>query len=369
MRPLPLKPATFRDSRNLVLARISELGAPLLGLAARLRSAGKPTPPTAWRRGIIMGADHIGDVLYNTASLPALAEALPECEWHFVAAPPATEVLAHNPFVASCVSSLTSLDSVDVALCYNSGGYWRDLVAAVQHKIPNRVAYIHKGFSGLVTHPIRIDYPQPFPAYFRDFVAQLSDQKPGWSLRPKVFPAERDEELAGQLWRQLELDAVRPVLACFVTSRQTRGVWPAVNFATAIRDIERASDVQTVLLGTDDDRPLLMRLTKEFGLRARLAAGQLPLLALVRFLEKCSAVFCTDSGPRHLANAAGVPALYPRNISFSQVEAGRYCETEIDLAPEAEFVSSAEEERVFSLIEPKAVAATVLDVLRGTRRG
>ncbi|MBA3352122.1 MAG: glycosyltransferase family 9 protein [Blastocatellia bacterium] len=365
----PVKPEAFRNSRNLSLARLSELGAPFLKLAARVSSRRNPGLPSSWRRGVLIGADHIGDVLYNTASLPILAESFPQCEWHFVAAPPAGEILANSPFLKSCVPSLESLGPLDVALCYNSGGYWRELVAAVQRGIPNRVGYIHKGFSGLVTHPVQIDFPQPFPGYFRSFVAQLTGNAPSWSLRPRVFPSPQDGEKADQHWRELEFDAERPVVACFVTSRQTRGVWPAAEFAAAVQKIEKASPIQTILLGAGEDLPLLRQLKTNFDLAARLSAGRLSLLPLIRFLEKCSAVLCTDSGPRHLANAAGIPPVYIRNISFSQVEAGRYCETEVDLAPDVEFVSLEDEAGVFSRIDPLAVVERVLEVVRRGHRG
>ncbi len=137
----------------------------------------------------MLGADHIGDVLYNTGSLPALAEGFPNCDGIMSPRRPRAAVLANNPSINSCVAKLDLLKSVDVAICYNSGGYWRDLLKVVGQRIPNRVGYVHKGFSALVTHPVGIDYPQPYPAYFRDLVAQITGRTPDWSLRPKIYPA------------------------------------------------------------------------------------------------------------------------------------------------------------------------------------
>ena len=154
-----------------------------------------------------------------------------------------------------------------------------------------------------------------------------------------------------------------------MTSRQARGVWPAAQFAAAIRAIEKDPDVQTVLMGSEEDRHLLDELKQSFALKARLAGGTLSLLPLVRFLEKCTAVFCTDSGPRHLANAAKVPPVYIRNISFSKVEAGRYCETEVDLAPDVEFVSLEDQAQVFAQVDAESVAAKVSEVVRRRWRG
>ena len=364
MRTSKINLVSIRHRRNLAAVRLSEIGAPLLRGAASLFSRGPATPPQSWRRGILMGASHIGDVLYNTASLKALAEGLPKCEWHHLAAQPAGQILANNPYLASCANSLESIGPLDVAICYNSGGYWRELLDITRRGLTNRVAYVHKGFSGLVTHEIQINYPQPFPAYFRDLVAQLTGLVPDWSLRPEVFTSASDDERARSLWEELELDVSRPVLACFATSRQTRGVWPAESYAETIRQVESAQEIQTVLLGAPEDLAILGDLQKAFSLRARVCAGELQLLELVSFLRHCTAAFTTDSGPRHLANAAGIPVTYIRNISFSRVEAGRYCDSELDMAPNVEFVSAEKQDEVFALLDPVEIGNRVIEGVR-----
>ncbi len=355
-----INPTSFRDTRNLVLARLSDLASPLLGMAARIAVRSPPTAPSSWRRGILIGADHIGDVLYNTASLPVLSAAFPRCEWHYVAAGSAAAVLANNPAVASCISKADMLESVDVAICYNSGAYWRSFFEVVRLGIPNRIGYVHKGFSRLVTDGVRINYPQPFPAYFRDLVSQLTHRSPDWSLRPKVYPSPADEDEATALWQRLGLERARPVIPCFATSRQASGVWPLPQFGLALRQVEREPQIQTILMGAPEDFSTLSGLKNQFGLRAVVVAGEIGLLALVAFLGRCTAVFSTDSGPRHLANAAGVRVVYLRNISFSKVEAGRYCDTEMDLAPDVEFVPASEQGRVFSRIDPVEVGNQVV---------
>lgn len=338
------------------------MGAPALRLWARVASPEKPTPPTSWRRGVLFGAHHIGDILYNTASLPALSQAFPQCEWQCVADATAAQVLAGNPYLTGCAPALGELGKIDVAICYNSGAYWREVIAAAKRGIPNRVGYVHKGFSALVTHPLKIRYPQPFPVYFRDLVAQLAGVVPDWSLRPQVYPSHEDEENAADLASELGAGSSRPLLACFVTSRQPQGVLPTTKFGEALREIESASDAQTILFGAAEDREILERTKAQFHLRAEVAAGRLPLLALVCFLRRCTAVLCTDSGPRHLANAASVPAIYVRNLSFSKIEAGRYCDTEIDLAPGLEFVSGGAEDRAYGDFNPRAFVEAVFEV-------
>ena len=309
-----------------------------------------------------MGASHIGDVLYNTASLPILADAFPRCEWHFVATPPVTEILARNPCIKTCVRSPQSLGSVDVAICYNSGGYWRELAAAVRAGIPNRVGYVHKGFSALVTHPVRIKYPQPYPAYFRDLVAQLTGRAPDWPLRPRIYPAPENAEKAEAVWSAAGLGG-KPVLACFLTSRQAFGVWPARKFAETVALLEAAGCCQTVLCGTGGDAALLEELKTDFGLKATILAGKLDLLSLGSFLQKCAVVLCPDSGPRHLANAVETPCVFVRNFAVAKIETGTYCETEIDAAPDLESVPPSQQAQASELLRPVTVVQRVRDRL------
>ena len=329
---------------------------------------GEPTPAETWRKGALMGAAHIGDVLYCTGSLPALRETLPKCEWYFVAPIAVAEVLENNPHVAGCVPNLQSLlvsKRVDVAVCYNSSMYWRDIAAVTRFGIPNRAGYTHKGLSGLVTLPIAINYPQPYPSYFRDLVAQLTGRSPTWSLRPIIYPDKQDQWAADNVWNAEKLNPAKQVIACFATSRQTSGVWPARKFAETLVQIEGSGDYQTVLCGSAADEPVLEELKQDFKLRAAIIAGRLNLRALGCFLRRCSAVLCPDSGPRHIANAMNTPVFFVRNIAVGRIETGEYVHTETDLAPPCENIPLAKQEEIFPLLNPSRVAETIISSLSG----
>ena len=214
-----------------------------------------------------MGADHIGDVLYNTASLLHLKTGLPDCRWHCAADPPASEVLANNPNLEGVLSRNDLIEmpvgSFDAAICYNSGATWRDLLFAARLGIPNRVGYVDKGFSALVTFPIEAKYPQPYPAYFRDLVSQLTGLAPSWPLRPFIYPTEEDEREA-VLFRDEFHAQDRPLIACFATSRQDAGVWPARDIAKVLRMIHDRIDCQSILFGAASDETLLASLKQDF---------------------------------------------------------------------------------------------------------
>ena len=370
MSARPLRSA-FLSPRLYRLAVASEWLAPLLRLAGRARRLPAPRPPSEWRRAVLLGAHHIGDVLYNTPSLPALHRGLPECEWWHVARGGAAEVLRGNPSLAGTITPeefQTNARKWDAVVCYNSASNLRDLALAWRLGIPSRAGYVHKGFSALVTHPIEIRFPQPYPAYFRDLVTQFTGLAPDWPLLPQVSVAPPDEASAQRHWSALRLgESTHPVLACFVTSRQPSGVWPAESFARAVALARTRSGFEVVLMGAAEDRLVLERLEREFLPGARVSAGDLSLTALAAFLRRCAAVLCPDSGPRHLANAAGCRVLYVPNLAVGKVQTGTYLPTETDLAPEWEKVPPADQAAVFAKIPLERVAIAVVEALRSTR--
>lgn len=363
----------FQKPSNYWLACASELIRPALGGWARACSAGVPTPPKNWRRGLLVGSNHIGDCLYLTPSFAALRAGLPDCEWFIAAPAPACEVLETNPHLRGCVrvdlatvpldearSALDGVGPLDVAIAYNNIRSWPHLLRLARLGIPNRVGYIHKGFSGLVTHPVTLRHPQPFPNYFRDLVEQLTGQPAGPAVRPEIFPTEEDRRAADACWQRLGLASETPVLMCFCTSRQASGVWPLEQFAATLKLLAARGGCQILLGGAASDRATLERVRTLAGLACSMVAGDLSLRALACFLPRCAAVLAPDTGTRHLANAAGVPVIFVRNLYVNRIESGVYCPTEVDVAPPVEFVPPSAQADWFANIEPAVVAEVVL---------
>jgi ADP-heptose:LPS heptosyltransferase len=357
--------SSFRDPVNYGLACLTEIAGPAIRGLTALRRGSKPRAPAEWRRALLLGAGHIGDVLYNTASLPALKQGLPQCEWFHAAPPLAAAVLAGNPHLAGTCDLRGLAGRVaefDAIVCYNSSGSWRETIAAWRWNIPNRAAYVHKGFSALVTHPIPIRRPQPYPAYFRDLVAHLTGLPPAWPLRPLVHPTASHEQEAAALWQELALGD-RPVVAAFVTSRQTSGVWPPEKFGEVLHHLHARVNCDSVLLGAAEDHATLAAVRDRASLPSRVAGGRLSLLGLVCFLRRCAVAVTTDSGPRHLSNAAGIPVLFVPNLAVGKIETGAYLDSETDLAPDLEWVAPADQNAAFAHIEPEYVAKIISGIL------
>ncbi len=366
---------TFRCSKNFWAALASEITAPVLRW--NIRAIPALSPRESWKKGILLGANHIGDILYRSSSLAQLKAGIPNCEWHILAPSPACDVLLGN----SAISKVQAFDipsaktspefqvlkdeSYDVAICYDTGMYLKPLRLCVELGIPNRVAYVHKGFSAWVTHPITITYPQPFPAYFRALVSQITGVAPCWSLRPQVFPSPGDLLVAKTLVDSTSIDPSRPILACFPTSRQPKSEAATETVAKILASVERLSpDVQTILLGAPSEIPALEALKTRHKLRAVVGKPSLGLMPLACFLKLCAGVLCADSGPRHLANAAETKVFFVRNLASDATETGAYLDSETDLIKNPISNASLESRgTILAQIDQKACAETVLSVL------
>lgn len=157
----------------------------------------------------------------------------------------------------------------------------------------------------------------------------------------------------------------QPVLACSVTSRQPSGVWPQDQFLKTIQYVRERVPCTVVYTGAKSDAPQLQRLAELTGPDAFVLAGELDLLAIVALLRRCRLALTSDSGPRHLASAAGIPVFFVRNLSFRREEAGAYAEGDHDMAPKnLELLNPAQQAAAFAAIDPRDVGEEMLRLLR-----
>jgi ADP-heptose:LPS heptosyltransferase len=374
-----LNKTVFRRKANYHIAWLSEwLGTPF----RRWQPMPVPADERArWKRGLLFGADHIGDILYGTSSLPALARATPGCAWQHAVRPPANQVLENNPHLQGLLP-LPPEDSparwretvrviraarFDVAICYDSSSYVHNLAAVAAAGVPVRIAYIHKGFSVLATHPVTIRYPQPFAYYFRDLISQVTGETLPGEPRPVVYPTDNDRREADSLFAALGLDRSGPVLACSLFSRGRYARYEPLHFIETLRLVVKKVPARLVFICSRAERDMMQTLLAESGLPHAIVAGDLNLRSLACFLGQCRAAFAVDSGIRHLANAVGIPVVFARSLFYVKEEAGRYCSTETDIAPPdvSELPEHENRPEIIAFDHARAAAA-VINALSGS---
>jgi ADP-heptose:LPS heptosyltransferase len=341
----------FRTQSKYLLACASECAAPALGLLRRGLASASPTPPRQWKDLVLVGADHIGDVLYRTAGLQALKDGLPGTRLHFISSAPACELVETHPALESVIRAPGSLGGrslgervrllrerpADAVLCYDSGNYWKDQLAVALARGANCAGYVSKGFSAFVTAPLPFVFPRPFSETFRGAVEALA-QRPGGDLRPIVHLTPEDE-MAGEQAASRCRSPGNPLLAIGITGNQPQGDPLKDRMMETLAALARERAVTLVFLGAAGDRGEIEERMRRFKLEGTVLCGDLRLRECVAFLRHASAAFVVDSGLRHMANAAGIPVIYFRNLYTFKGETGNYLPTEHDLAPDVECLS------------------------------
>ena len=366
----------FRDAHRYLAAVASEVVRPALRAYARSRSRGAPTPPSEWRRGVILGATHIGDVLYRTCSLAQLHDGLPECRWTYVATSVGAELLASNPALSDVLvmgdgdptlAQQLAQGDFDVALCTDNIQHHTGLGTAVRAGIPNRVAFGSKGLTGLATLAVPVRRAS-WPEQFAQMVRAVTGATVPWPLRPRIHLTESDTRDAAAVLDALPHPDAPLTLAAAVTTRQRLGVFPPSLFAEILRRaIAIEPGARIVLTGSSDDRAALEAVAAAVGDRTTFTAGALTVRATVALLSRCDAFLGSDSGPRHMANAAGIPVFFVRNMAVPEIEAGRYCDSEVDLAPPGQYLGAVANVAALDQIDPSAAAASLVAAARRHR--
>ena len=141
-------------------------------------------------------------------------------------------------------------------------------------------------------------------------------------------------------------------------------MWPEEQFLKALNYVREHQPCTIVYIGAKSDAVKLQHLADRTGPDTFVLAGDLKLLPLVALLRRCHAALTPDSGARHLANAAGTPVAFLRNLFNRKIETGAYCDTDHDMSPpDVELVDPSAQAKVFAAISPATVGAEVIRLL------
>jgi len=204
-----------------------------------------------------------------------------------------------------------------------------------------------------------------YPALIRGAVSQFAGVHGDWSLRPLVHISGNDEREAASFAARVGAPAGVPVVACFPMTRQATGSWRPERFADVLNGVHTETGCRPVILGGKSDAAGLTRVAELVSSRPPVFAGELGLTERVAWLRKHAAAAVTsDSGPRHLANAAGVEVFFIRNPASGKVEVGQYLPTEHGFGGSGEFLRGLALRRALDAVNAADVAASIAGFIR-----
>jgi ADP-heptose:LPS heptosyltransferase len=286
-----------------------------------------PSPPSPERienvqKIAVLRAGGLGDFVFTLPALHALRTTYPEAEITLLGGPLQTELLTNRPEpVARAITVPPSTgvngpdtgvdedeqelerffaqmreERFDLALqMHGGGGYSNPFVRRLE-------ARVTAGARASGAPPL--DRSVPYVYYQSEYIRYLEIaslvgvQKV--DLEPRLHVTKEDLDEAGNVIP----DAEDPLVVLHPSAGDMRRRWPPERFA-AVGDSLAGVRARVVVVGVEEDRPLVSEVVDAMDGEALNLCGRLSLCGLAGLLNRCAVVVSNDSGPLHLAVAVG----------------------------------------------------------------
>ena len=303
----------------------------LLRLVAALfprgrRAAGHP------QRILVIKPDHLGDVLLLTPALQTLRAALPEAHLTLMIGPWSADAVRGNTSINALLfcefpgftrksqpsfiqpyllllrmAMLLRAGKYDVALIARDDHWWGALLALLAG-IPRRIGYNTPEVGKLLTDALPFDQTAHVTLQALDLVAYLNGQQPlslQQSSSQMVAPiTAEDQQWAGTWLAAHGCDDGRRLVAIHPGAGGPAKLWLVARWAMIV-DALHAQGCTVVLTGGPQEHTLVQTIGSRLAQRPLILSGEATLGGLAALYRRCELVLGVDSGPMHLAAAAG----------------------------------------------------------------
>ena len=325
-----LKPLVLRWT-----CRIAQLHLRLIRSAA-----GALFDPSAVRRILVVRLDRIGDVVMMSPFLRELRHGFPAAQITLLVTPEVRPVVATCPYVDDVLTfsapsprffrkAMRFVETImtgagplrrrtfDLALlprwdaepfagpllCLLSEARWR---VAYSEGVSTDKARACTGYDACFTHTVDRRSPRHEVESNLDLLRCLGLSPVADHL--ELWPTEADSARVADLLAGQGL-AKAPLAALAPGASEANKTWPRERYAEVGRWLQQRHGMRLVVIGGPSDRDLGVTLADELAAGAVSWAGHLTLRETFALLKRCALYIGNDSGPMHMAAAAGLPVV------------------------------------------------------------
>jgi heptosyltransferase-2/heptosyltransferase-3 len=332
-RATPVRGRGNRIHEPLERALVLGLDAPAraaFGLVRAARLGGrqpKAPPPDEWREVLVLRLDRIGDVLMSLPALATLRAAAPRARirlavghWSAEIARgfPVDEVLVWSaPWVGRPAEGAAGfLDLARAARALRPDGI--DLALDLQGDLRascllwlsgarRRVGYANTGGDYLLTDVVPLDETVSFVEQNRQAVA-VALQGEGRAVAVDPLTAA-DRTFAEAFLRTEGLRGRRPLVGLHPSGGRRIKEWPLERWRAVAARLQREHGAEILVTGGAADRALAAGLAEGLPHPVRDLAGRLDVRQSLAVIGRMQLFLSSDTGPMHLACAAGTPTV------------------------------------------------------------
>ncbi len=343
-----LKETLKKLARRVLLWNLQVAARPTLRFHATPINFSRPP-----RKLLLIRPDHLGDVLLLTPALAYLRKALPateitalvgswgaaslhnnphldriqRCEFPGFSRKPATSPL--SPYLYALEQSrMLRAYGYDAAINFRSDFWWGALLLYLAD-IPARIGYEWPESRGFLTHTILPPGPQAVEVDW--FFSQTARHSAAMNLQLAHYalelygqavpldraaarlhfqPSAEDERYIKLLLSEWNVSPDEKLVAIHPGTGATIKLWTAENFAEVADALAQRYGARVVLTGGENEKTLIENIIKLCSTKPlRLDTGGW-WGRLAALFARCDLVVGLDSGPLHLAVAAGTPSIH-----------------------------------------------------------
>ncbi len=314
-----------------------------------LRRSPLPPDPQAVREILVIRTAYVGDVVMALPILQPLKTRFPNARITFLACHAAIPLLQTNPFIDNILAYTPfwfykrqnplreylafrrELRKRRFDLVIETRADIRDILFLIQPaRATHKISYAVGGGAWLLTDIV------PYPGlkhkieYHLDIARHLGADVDSNPVEWGVYPTEAERSETREL---LEDCGVRkPFAVLHPGSRLTFKCWAPDRFANLANRIITERDMQVVLVGTESEKPITEAVVQAWSRQSSAVdtrrvlpqgtagsssvhpaiidlAGKINLRQLGCLMHECALFVGNDSGPMHLAAAAGIPTV------------------------------------------------------------
>lgn len=291
-----------------------------------------PMPKPNVERILLIRPDHLGDMLLTTPAIHALRNACPRAEIHMLAGPWSANVLANYPEIDAVLTlpfpgfsrspkenlrspyqlALTASRSLrrvgyDSAVILRPDHWWGGLLAhlagierIIGYDLPDVELFLTDKIPYTLQHAVLQNL---------ELVEYWTGKVPRSSIVYQFPISEVDQHYINGYLEEWGMEPQAPLICIHPGSGTWVKHWEEAKWASVADTLAEQLNVNIVFTGGDHETALIQRIADRMKHRACLMAGDTQVGQLAALFARAKVVLGPDSGPLHLAVAAGAPTV------------------------------------------------------------
>lgn len=275
-------------------------------------------------RILIVGPAWVGDMVMAQALFMQLKHLRPDCEIDVLAPRWSLPIIARMPEVRAGIEMPLGHGSFGFGIRRRLGrslrnkgytqsiclpGSWKSALVPFFADIPRRTGFLGEMRYGLLNDIRKLD-KKVLKTTPQRFVALAEDSPtPTANVRVPQPHFIIDTANSGELLQKMGLDGTRMAIGLMPGAEYGPAKqWPAEYYAELAKKLAE-DNIQSWVFGSAKEQPLGEKIRELSGGAAINLCGKTMLTEVVDLAARCLAVVSNDSGPMHIAAAAGVPVV------------------------------------------------------------